>query len=131
MILETDNYFVVNDKPQIFSNQTGMQMKIPNEFEGMVFRAALVDGDYVAAEVIERDRQPDEKPIVFSINHTRYDIITVSKFYAEIISNSRKLNYPSEEEMIKLFGGMQEPEGNDPDGPESEYGDGPEFGDFN
>ena len=107
MILEDGDYFIISDLPQVFSNPSGMTIKIPSEFDGMVFRAALVEGDYVVAEVIERDRPVDSKPMTLSINYTRHEISPVSEDYARLISDSRS--------FVGMLTSMPDSEG--PDGP--------------
>lgn len=104
MILETNEFFIITDSPQVFEHVGGMSVKLPSEFDGVVFKAVLVEGDYVAAEVVERSPDPSEKPIVFSLNYTRHEIMPVSKHYAKAISDSRKLEFPESTDMTKIFG---------------------------
>jgi hypothetical protein len=91
MVLEKNDYFVIADKPQTFTNSLGIEMPIRSDFDGMVFQALEVCGDFVAAKIVEADPDLNKKPVVLSLNYTLHQIMTVTKAYAEALMNSRRL----------------------------------------
>ncbi len=91
MELDKDDYFVIDEVPQEITNSAGAKIQILSDFDGLVFQAKEVCGDFVAAKLIERDSF--ESPIadlIISLNRRRYNIFPVTRQYAECIMKSRK-----------------------------------------
>jgi hypothetical protein len=90
MLLEKDDYFVIDDPPQEIINKLGAKITILSDFDGLVFQALEVCGDFVAARIIERDSSENlEKFLVISLNAKRHTIYPVTQKYAESIMKSR------------------------------------------
>lgn len=91
MELDKDDYFVIDETPQEITNSAGAKIQILSDFDGVVFQAKEVCGDFVAAKLIERDSwESNAADLVISLNRRRYNIFPVSKQYAECIMKSRK-----------------------------------------
>ena len=83
---------MIDEPPQELTNPIGAKIKIIDDFEGLVFEAKAVDGDFVAAKIIERDSWgTTEKDLVISLNTRRYNVWVLSREYAECIMRSRGL----------------------------------------
>lgn len=107
MIVEQGDYFVINEKPFITSDPDGTLRQHRPEFEGMVFFALEVSYPMILAEVVERSKDQEEKPLVMSLDSNSFNhkdeetglssnsLACVSKAYGDAFRNSRKLDVAS------------------------------------
>lgn len=107
MIVEQGDYFVINEKPFITSDPDGLLRQHRPEFEGMVFFALEVSYPMVLAEVVERSKEQDAKPLVMSLDTNSFtekneesgtaisSLVVVSQAYGDCFRNSRKLDISS------------------------------------
>ena len=107
MIVEQGDYFVINEKPFITSDPDGTLRQHRPEFEGMVFFALEVSYPMVLAEVVERSKDQETKPLVMSLDSNSFlekneetgtstsSLVVVSQAYGDCFRNSRKLDISS------------------------------------
>ncbi len=107
MIVENDDYFVINEPPFITSDPDGLLRQHRPEFEGMVFYAKVVSYPMILAEIVERSRAEDVKPLMMSLDSASFEtkneetgrvksaLVVVSKEYGDAFRESRKLDAAS------------------------------------
>jgi hypothetical protein len=107
MIVEKDDYFVINEAPFITSDPDGLLRQHRPEFEGMVFHAKVVSYPMILAEIVERSREDGVKPLMMSLDSASFEtkneetgmvkssLAVVSKEYGDAFRQSRKLDVAS------------------------------------
>ena len=102
MILENGDFFVTDSTQRIHGE--GGVVEIPDMFEGIVFQAMEVSGDWVAARVVERSMK--DPPYITSIKWKNRNIQSVSKKYGEFIENSRSEDTGKQPDFSELMEDM-------------------------
>ena len=135
MIIENNDYFVINEEPFMTADPDGVLRQHRPEFEGMVFYAKVVSYPMVLAEIVERSREPGVTPLMMSLDASSFEttnkdtgarnsaIVIVSKEYGDTFRVSRKLDRPAAldfgltQEEIDLLGldGKDDTKNDEPD----------------
>jgi len=114
MILENGEFFVT-DSIQSIVNHEGDNIEVTDMFEGVVFQAMEVCGDWVAARVVERSLEEGSPAYITSIKWTTRNVQIVSKQYGELIEKSRGEDEENEPDFSALLSEvavlLEEPEG--------------------
>ena len=97
--LSKGDYFIIDDEPQVVTNQLGLNLKVFADFDGMVFQAREVCPPHVAAAIVQRGSNDASIPTVISLNYSRYKLEIVTDRYADAIRNSQPM--PSPEELME------------------------------